>query len=108
MDNMKQRFLENTDDTGRFMVCSQKTGIKYFVEPLDSKERRSWGDQIPGADRIEGDYGTKNKGSIDKKESLITEENGFKNIEILEMGVSPHGTIREIDDLRYEQGFRPK
>lgn len=29
-----QRFLANTDKTGRFIVKSSVTGITYFVEPL--------------------------------------------------------------------------
>ena len=107
---IKERFLENTDDTGRFIVYSNKTGISYYVEPLSGGPKRNWGNQIPGkpGDGTEGDYGCKYTGSVHPSDSLITEENGFKNIDCLLPGVSPHGTINEIDDLRYEQGFRPK
>ena len=110
MENLMQRFLEKTDETGRFMVYSNKTGIKYFVEPIMGGERRPWGDLIPGKSGagIEGDYGSKYLGAVHKEDSLITEENGFKNIELLGRGVSPHGTIEETDNERYAQGFRPR
>lgn len=39
----------------------------------------------------------KYKGSIDAKDSLITEENGFKNIRELGVGVSPLHAIDVID-----------
>jgi len=103
----KQRFLENTDHTGRFCVYSVKTGITYYVEPLDGKDRVTWGDLNPASKNIEGAYGTKYKGSIHPSESLINEEE-FKNVVILERGVSPQGYINEIDEIRYKEGFRPK
>ena len=47
--------------------------------------------------QVEGSYGTKYRGSIDEKESLITQENGFTNIIVLEPGTSPHAVIEQID-----------
>ncbi len=107
LEELKQRFLVNRDHTGRFIIYSPRTGITYFVEPLDGGEKKVWGDMDPASKDTTGSYGQKYKGSIRKEESLITEENGFKNIEILSPGISPNGTINEIDDLRYEQGYRP-
>jgi hypothetical protein len=47
----------------------------------------------------------KYKGSIDAKESLITEENGFENITELPIGVSPYAEI-EIRDAQYPDLIR--
>lgn len=107
-NTIRQRFLEKTDDTGRFIVYSYKTGISYYVEPLDGGERRGFGDVNPATGKVEGAYGEKYKGSVHPRESLITKENGFENIQVLPAGTSPNGTINEIDDIRYAEGFRPK
>ena len=37
-----QRFLQNTDNTGRFVVQSKITGITYYVEPIDSGKPDNW------------------------------------------------------------------
>jgi hypothetical protein len=45
---------------------------------------------------LTGSYGKKHKGSIDLDESIITEENGFKNIVVLEVGESPTDYINKM------------
>jgi hypothetical protein len=110
---IQEQFLANTEHTGRFIIKSPKTGISYFVEPIDPRRENSkiaegWGDVNPASGKVEGDYGSQYKGSIKETQSLLTEENGFKNIQHLGVGVSPAGSIEELDNLRYEQGFRPK
>lgn len=92
-----RRFLTGSDDTGRFIVKSSVTGKTYFVEPIDGGKRTEWGDINPATKKVEGDYGTKHRGAIDEKDSMITEENGFKNIVTLEPGVSPIDYINRID-----------
>lgn len=103
-----KRFLESTDHTGRFVVVSQETGCKYYVEPTDPKhdERIPHGDINPATGKLEGSYGLKYKGSIKQEESLITPENGFDDIHTLEPGVSPHGYIEALDKIRFNQGWR--
>jgi len=105
----KQKFLEKRDHTGRYTVYSYKTGCTYYVEPMDSKEstKRGFGDINPATGKVEGAYGEKYKGSIHPSESLITKENGFDDIHILPPGTSPNSKIDEIDELRYQQGYRP-
>jgi hypothetical protein len=76
-------FLVNSDDTGRFIVKSLKTGRTYYIEPIDSGERVDWGDLNPATKKLEGDYGSKHKGAIKESESFITKENGFTNITTL-------------------------
>lgn len=91
-----ERFYENRDETGRFTVISYRTGKKYAVEPI-GYTKTSFGDINPATKQVEGNYGDKYQGSIDAKDSLITEENGFKNIKTLEAGTSPFSYIEELD-----------
>lgn len=100
---LKQKFLTNTDETGRFIVKSTKTGKTYFVEPIDAGNRSKWGDVDPVTKKIGGNYGTKYKGSIKPEESIITTENGFYKIHNLSEGESPLSYIDKIDEEYYEQ-----
>ena len=88
----------NTDETGRFVVKSLKTGKTYFVEPIDGNEKTSWGDFDPATKKFQGTYGLKYKGSVRSEESMITEENGFDKIHNLGPGESPLEYINRIDD----------
>lgn len=85
-------FLVNRDETGREVVFFPETGKRYFVEYIGST-RSNWGDVDPASGKIQGSYGEKYKGSINKEETLITEENGFKEI-VVGMG-SPYDTIEK-------------
>ena len=99
-----KKFLTNTDETGRFIVKSQRTGKTYYVEAIDDKEKTVWGDYNPTTKKFETDnYGTKYKGSIKPEESLITEENGFEKIHTLGVGESPLDYINRIDDEYYNK-----
>lgn len=93
-------FLKGIDHTGRFIVESKRTGIKYYVEPIGNPHV-SWGDMDPATKKLTGSYGVKYKGSINEDESMITEENGFDNITILEPGKSPLAYINKIDEERF-------
>jgi len=95
-----QKFLKDSDHTGRHFVVSMRTGKKYGIEPIDGKEKRKWGDVNPASGKVEGSYGSKYKGSIKASESLINEDNGFKNIIELEPGMSPAAQI-ELMDAEY-------
>ena len=90
-------FLINSEDTGRFVVKSLKTGKCYFVEPIDNGERLDWGDINPATKKIEGDYGAKHKGAVTEKESFITQENGFENITTIPPGYSPLEYIENLE-----------
>ena len=94
-----KKFLTNTDETGRFIVKSPRTGRVYYVEPIDGDERTAWGDYDPVTKTFQtGNYGSKYKGSIKPEESLITEENGFDKIHNLKEGESPLDYINRVDD----------
>jgi hypothetical protein len=95
--NLREKFLTNTDETGRFVVTSQRTGRTYAVEPILGKHTPTWGDVDPATKKIQGNYGSKYTGAISKDESLITEQNGFKKIVTLEAGMSPLQYIENID-----------
>lgn len=99
----KKRFLTNTDDTGRFIVKSLKTGRTYYVEPIDNNEKSSWGDYDPASKKfLTSNYGQKYKGSVKPEESLVTEENGFDKIHTLQPGESPLDYIDRLDK-QYEE-----
>jgi hypothetical protein len=82
---------------GRFTVTSFRTGKRYFVEPIENEHTPLWGDVNPATGKIEGSYGQKNKGGSREKESLITKENGFKNITYSGVGCSPFDVIDKLD-----------
>lgn len=86
-------------DMGRFYV---KVGTRTFcVEPIDNNvgKRKQWGDVDPVTKKITGTYGEKERGAIHEDDSIITSENGFKNIVMLPAGTSPTGYI----DMLLEQ-----
>lgn len=97
---VRQKFFTNTDDTGRFMVHSARTGKTYAVEPMGDP-RVEWGSVDPalglGGKLMHKKGDGKYRGSIDKEDSLITEENGCTNIKVLEPGMSPHAYIDWLD-----------
>lgn len=83
-------------NTGRFIFTVK--GRTFVVEPIDnnSGKQKLWGDLDPATKTVTGSYGEKNKGSIHEDDSVITKENGFKNIKTLQGGVSP---ISYIEDM---------
>lgn len=97
-EEIRKKFLFNTDDTGRMIVKSLKTGKSYYIEPIDDGNRTDWGDLNPATKKLEGDYGSKYRGAVKRSESLITEENGFENVVELAPGVSPIDYINRIDE----------
>ncbi|WP_420575079.1 hypothetical protein [Kordia sp.] len=93
-----QRFLYRTEDSGRFLVTSKRTGVTYFVEPIDSgKPTNLWGDFDPATNKLTGNYGNKRRGAVSAEDSLITEANGFRNISTFKG--SPLGEIDRRDRL---------
>jgi hypothetical protein len=100
-EDVRQKFFTNTDDTGRFMVTSARTGKTYAVEPI-GRPHVQWGsidpaDSGPTGKLMHKGGDGKYRGSIDAEDSLITEENGFKNIEMLRPGLSPLAYIDWLD-----------
>ncbi len=94
---VQEKFLTNTDETGRFIVTSIRTGKKYFVEPVGDPHKE-WGSIDPATKQMTHKKAwKKHRGSIEEKESLITPENGFINIRWLEPGLSPMAVIESID-----------
>lgn len=96
--DVRQKFFTNTDDTGRFVVSSARTGKVYAVEPIVGAHTPVWGSIDPATGNLMHKKGDgKYKGGIKADESLITEENGFKNIQMLDIGVSPFAGIEALD-----------
>lgn len=70
---------KGSEHTGRYHIVDTETGRKFLVEPIGNP-RTDFGDINPATGKVEGSYGSKYRGSIDAEDSVITEENGFKNI----------------------------
>lgn len=96
LNNILKNFLINSEETGKQVVLSLRTGKKYYVEAIGNG-RSDWGDVDPATGKLTGNYGSKYTGSINKDQSVITEENGFKNITTIYSG-SPYGVIQELDN----------
>lgn len=94
---MIRNFLVNSEETGRHIVFSQRTGRRYYVEPIGNGRGGDWGSYNPASGKIEHKKGDgKYTGSVTEKESLITKENGFKNIVFVDRG-SPYHIIEQMD-----------
>ncbi len=100
-DNFTKQFLTNTDETGRFIVTSQRTGKQYYVEPVMGRSTPrdgNWGSINPGSDELMHKKGDgKYTGAVTETESLVKMENGFKKVHNLEPGLSPHAYIEMLD-----------
>ena len=81
--------------SGRYFVVDAKSGRKFCVEPIGNAHDK-WGDLDPVTKKMTGSYGQKYPGSIEAKDSIITEENGFKNITTLGVGESPQSFIDKL------------
>jgi hypothetical protein len=81
---------------GRYYVT--QGGRTFCIEPIDSHAGRggNWGDVDPATKRVTGSYGEKYPGAVHPDDSIITKENGFKNIVMLPPGTSPEGFITEL------------
>ena len=98
---LRNKFLTNTDETGRFIVYSQRTGRSYYVEPIITKHTPEWGSIDPATGKLMHKKGDgKYTGGIKAEDSLITKENGFSKITMLEIGTSPHHAI-DVMDAKY-------
>ena len=92
-----KNFLVNSDETGKHIVCSFRTGKKYYVEVIGNGRGGDWGSYNPATGNIEHKKGDgKFTGSVKPEDSVITEENGFKNIVFISGG-SPYGCIEQMD-----------
>ena len=90
-------FLENTDDSGRFLVYSSRTGKTYAVEPIWRKTA-DWGSIDPATKQLPHKKGfMKHRGAVREENSLMHEGQGFINVEMLEPGTSPMHAIQVMD-----------
>lgn len=97
MNVTRTEFLKNRDETGRHIVTSLRTGVSYYVEPVGDT-KTNWGSVDPATGKMMKKKGhAKYRGSVDEKDSIVTEENGFKNVVTLGVGYSPMGHIEEVD-----------
>jgi len=85
-------FLVNRDETGREIVLFPETGKQYYVEYIGIPHVQ-WGDINPATKTVSV-VKAKAQGSIEEKDSMITEENGFEDIRT--GNGSPYHTIDEM------------
>ena len=86
----------NSTEDGRFYIRDLESGRLFLVEPIGPGRAADWGDLDPITKKLKGDYGQKHTGSVKESDSIITEENGFKNIIDLEPGESPLEAIEKL------------
>ena len=99
-ENLEKRFLVNTENTGRFIVISKRTGRKYYVETIGDPHIQ-WGSVDVSTGTMNTKKGWKRyRGSIDEEESLINDKE-FDKVHSLNAGESPLKYIDELD-AKYE------
>ena len=86
--------------TGRFFVYT-KSGRTFCVEPWGDPHIE-WGNYIPGKKNPEK-VEPKDFDMIDESNSVISKENGYKNIAMLSPGTSPLGYIDALDQSGVER-----
>lgn len=91
-------------DTGRHYYTYK--GRTFCIEPIDNSggKGKLWGDLNPATKKMEGNYGSKNRGSVTEEESIITKENGFDDIHYSPVGSNPIGYIRSFMDRLDREG----
>ena len=90
-------------DTGRHYYSYK--GRTFTIEPIDNREGKGklWGDLNPATGKMEGNYGSKNRGSVTEKESIITKENGYNDIHYSPTGMNPINYIHAMMDQREKE-----
>lgn len=103
-EDFNKQFFTNTDETGRFVVNSVRTGKQYYVEPVMARgaaRNGNWGSINPGEKELMHKKGDgKYTGAVTEAESIVKVENGFTKVHDCEPGMSPHAYI-EMLDARY-------
>mgnify|MGYP006157122777 CR=1 FL=1 len=85
--------------TGRYFVRDRRSGRVFCVEPINRRDQKLDDQQWTngGIDQVRG-------GAVLEDESIITPENGFKNITHLPPGTSPDGFIQMLLESQAEAG----
>lgn len=86
--------------TGRFFV-HMKSGRKFCIEPYGDVHT-DWGNINPATKKLEK-VKSKNVDIIDDSNTVITKENGYRNICMLDKGTSPIGYIELLDKSGVER-----
>ena len=86
------------NNQGREVFIDLETGRRFVIEVIDNSNgnQQLWGDIDPATKTVNGNYGQKNKAGINEKDSIIKEENNFKNITTLGKGESPYSYINKL------------
>ena len=96
------------DNSGRYWIRDWKTGRRFCIEPISNRNQKS--DDVVftngGIDGTEIKKGFAKGGSVLQEDSIITEENGFKNI--VEFTGSDDDAIRRILELAEDGEIIPE
>lgn len=87
-------------ESARYTVVMQ-SGRKFMVEEWGTNHTQ-WGDIDPATKKLHK-VKVKDVQEINRENTLITKENGFKNICMLAAGTSPLGYIDLLDDSGVER-----
>lgn len=87
-------------ESGRYKVV-MKSGRKFMVEEWGDNHTQ-WGDVDPATKTL-NKISVKDVEEVNESNTLITKENGFKNICFLAPGTSPLGYIDLVDDSGVER-----
>lgn len=91
MSNVKYTTIHST-------ILNKTFYVEVIEDHPDNLDRVQWGDVNPATKKLEtGDYGKKNAAGINMSESIITKENGFKDVSFLPPGTSPMGYIELLE-----------
>lgn len=83
-----------------YVIC--KSGRKFCVEAIGNV-RTDWGNITYGEQKGLEKVSAKETNTIQPEDSIITKENGFKNIATLAPGTSPFGYIEVLDNSGIER-----
>lgn len=83
-----------------YVVC--KSGRKFCVEPIGDV-KTDWGNVTFGEKKGLERVSSKETNTITEDNSIITKENGYKNICYLSPGTSPFGYIECLDNSGIER-----
>jgi hypothetical protein len=92
-----KNFLVDSENTGRHIVTSIRTGRKYYVEPVFKSAFPSFSYEYDFFSQTDGSLMEEFiYGCVPPESSIVTKENGFDEVHFIDSG-SPYDKINEID-----------
>jgi len=110
--NVRKNFLVNRDETGKLVVHmydgSNQSYCVEFIAPRSKNANNRFGDIDPATKKLTNcSYGKKYTGSIKEEESVLTEENGFMDTEVIPGGSYMWSVMQKHESWKEKTGFVP-